>query len=202
MKSIIQVEKVSKIFGGKRIFNEVSFEVYSDEILVLMGESGAGKSTMLNLIGQLDNDFEGEITYDAQVFEGNRIPFPFVFQESESLLPWKNVEDNIRLVQSILSKEALDEILNLVSLEAHRYKKPHELSGGMKQRVGIARALVCHSKVMLMDEPFSSLDANLRRKLQDLIIEIKNKRSLTVIFVTHDLEEAKRIGDRIINLST
>lgn len=202
MKSIIQVEKVTKIFGGKKIFSEISFDVYSDEILVLMGESGAGKSTMLNLIGQLDNDFEGEITYDTQVFEGNRIPFPFVFQESESLLPWKNVEDNIRLVQSDLSKEALDEILNLVSLDVHRFKKPHELSGGMKQRVGIARALVCHSKVMLMDEPFSSLDANLRRKLQDLIIEIKNKRSLTVIFVTHDLEEAKRIGDRIINLST
>lgn len=202
MKSIIQVENVSKIFGGKRIFSEISFEVYSDEILVLMGESGVGKSTMLNLIGQLDCDFEGEITYDACIFEGNRIPFPFVFQESESLLPWKNVEDNIRLVQSNISKEALDEILNLVSLETHRYKKPHELSGGMKQRVGIARALVCHSKVMLMDEPFSSLDANLRRKLQDLIIEIKNKRSLTVIFVTHDLDEAKRIGDRIINLSS
>lgn len=202
MKSIIQVENVSKIFGGKRIFSEISFEVYSDEILVLMGESGVGKSTMLNLIGQLDRDFEGEITYDARIFEGNRIPFPFVFQESESLLPWKNVEDNIRLVQSNISKEALDEILNLVSLETHRYKKPHELSGGMKQRVGIARALVCHSKVMLMDEPFSSLDANLRRKLQDLIIEIKNKRSLTVIFVTHDLDEAKRIGDRIINLSS
>ncbi len=202
MKPIIQVEKVSKIFGGKRIFSNVSFDVYSDEILVLMGESGVGKSTMLNLIGQLDSDFDGRIAYDARIFEGNRIPFPFVFQESESLLPWKNVEDNIRLVQSNLSNEALDEILTLVSLEVHRYKKPHELSGGMKQRVGIARALVCHSKVMLMDEPFSSLDANLRRKLQDLIIEIKNKRSLTVIFVTHDLEEAKRIGDRIINLST
>ena len=202
MKSIIQVENVSKIFGGKRIFSEISFEVYSDEILVLMGESGVGKSTMLNLIGQLDRDYEGRIVYDESVFGGNQIPFPFVFQESESLLPWKNVEDNIRLVQSDLSKEALDEILTIVSLDAHRYKKPHELSGGMKQRVGIARALVCHSKVMLMDEPFSSLDANLRRKLQDLIIEIKNKRSLTVIFVTHDLDEAKRIGDRIINLNT
>ena len=202
MKPIIQVEKVSKKFAGKTIFHEVSFDVFAGEILVLMGESGVGKSTMLNLVGQLDRDFEGKIVYDESIFEDNTIPFPFVFQESESLLPWKTVEDNIRLVQGDLPAEALDEILQLVSLEAHRHKKPHELSGGMKQRVGIARALVCHSKVLLMDEPFSSLDANLRMKLQDLIIDIKNKRGLTVIFVTHDLVEAKRIGDRVINLSS
>ncbi len=202
MKPIIQVEKVSKKFAGKTILHEVSFDVFAGEILVLMGESGVGKSTMLNLIGQLDRDFEGNIVYDKSIFEDNTIPFPFVFQESESLLPWKTVEDNIRLVLGDLTAKALDEILQLVSLEAHRHKKPHELSGGMKQRVGIARALVCHSKVLLMDEPFSSLDANLRIKLQDLIIDIKNKRGLTVIFVTHDLAEAKRIGDRVINLSS
>jgi len=202
LKPIIQVEKVSKKFAGKTIFQEVSFDVFAGEILVLMGESGVGKSTMLNLIGQLDGDYEGRIVYNESIFEDNQIPFPFVFQESESLLPWKSVEDNIRLVQGNLPKDALDEILELVSLKAHRYKKPHELSGGMKQRVGIARALVCHSKVLLMDEPFSSLDSNLRKKLQDLIIDIKNSRGLTVIFVTHDFEEAKRIGDRVINLSS
>lgn len=202
MKPIIQVDKVSKIFSGKTIFHEVSFDVFAGEILVLMGDSGIGKSTMLNLIGQLDRNFEGKIVYDECVFDGNQIPFPFVFQESDSLLPWKTVEDNVRLVQGDILEDALDEILGLVSLDAHRYKKPHELSGGMKQRVGIARALVCHSKVLLMDEPFSSLDSNLRRKLQDLIIDIKNKRGLTIIFVTHDHEEAKRIGDRIVYLSS
>jgi len=200
LKPIIRVEKVSKKFAGKTIFHEVSFDVYAGEILVLMGASGVGKSTLLNLIGQLDSDFEGSIKYDESVFEGNQIPFPFVFQESESLLPWKTVEDNIRLVKGDFQKDSLDEILHLVSLESHRYKMPHELSGGMKQRVGIARALVCHSKVLLMDEPFSSLDLGLRTKLQDLIIDIKKQRGLTVIFVTHDLEEAKRIGDRVISL--
>jgi len=201
VKTIIQVEKVSKKFTGKTIFSDVSFEVYEDEILVIMGDSGIGKSILLNIIGQLDRAYDGSISYDPSVFEGNQIPFPFVFQALESLLPWKNVEDNIRLVQSNLSEQALNEILHLVSLESHRYKKPHELSGGMKQRVGIARALVCHSKVLLMDEPFSSLDSKLRKRLQDLIVDIKNKRGLTVIFVTHDVEEALRIGDRIINLS-
>ncbi len=201
MKAIVRLENVSKKFAGKLILNDISFDVFEGEILVIMGASGVGKSTLLNLIGQLDSEFEGSITYDSSIFEGKNTPFPFVFQETESLLPWKNVEDNVRLVKEDLTQYGLDEILKRVSLESHRYKKPHELSGGMKQRVGIARALVCHSKILLMDEPFSSLDSDLRRKLQDLIIEIKNEKALTVIFVTHDHEEAKRIGDRIIHLS-
>ena len=202
MKSIVQIENLSKYYAGKRVLNNVSFNVFEDEILVIMGPSGVGKSTLLNLIGQLDSKYEGRIAYDPVVFEGHQVPFPFVFQASESLLPWLNVEDNIKLVKKDLSEEALNDVLAQVELLEHRTKMPHALSGGMKQRVGIARALVCHSKLLLMDEPFSSLDADLRKKLQDLMIQIKKERLLTIIFVTHDIEEANRIGTRIITLES
>jgi len=200
VKSIIQIENLSKQFSGNPILKDVTFDVFEDEILVIMGPSGVGKSTLLNLIGQLDFQYEGRIIYDSVIFEGHPVPFPFVFQASESLLPWLNVEDNIKLVKKDLTDSALNEILKQVELIAHRHKMPHELSGGMKQRVGIARALICHSKILLMDEPFSSLDHELRRKLQDLIVEIRKETHLTIIFVTHDLEEAQRIGTRIISL--
>lgn len=200
MKPLIEIVKLGKKYGSVNVFKALTFNIYENELLVIMGASGAGKSTLLNIIGGLDTDFEGEVIYSDDVFSEIEIPLPFVFQEFESLLPWKTVEENIRLVKRNISEEEIENVLREVELIDHRDKYPDALSGGMKQRVGIARALICHSKVLFMDEPFGSLDSTLRRKLQDLILRIKAEREMTILFVTHDLDEGERLGDRIITI--
>jgi len=163
-----------------------------------MGPSGIGKSTLLNIIGGLDKDFEGTISYDPKVFDGIDVPFPFVFQESESLLPWKTVEDNVRIAGKSLTQEEIDEALKSVGLYDHRRKKPSELSGGMKQRVSLARALVCRSRVMLLDEPFASLDPDMRSRLQELVRDLSRSKGIAMLIVTHDRSEAEAMADRIV----
>jgi len=199
-KPMIEIKHLKKSFGREVIFEDLNLEVYDNEILVIMGPSGAGKSTLLNVIGQLEGFDSGEIHYHPDVFEGTKVPLPFVFQEFDTLLPWKTVEDNIRLVTDNLSEDALQAVLDTVALSEHRHKKPGVLSGGMKQRVGIARALVCHSKILLMDEPFGSLDWDMRLKMQDFLLALQRKTGLTIVLVTHDPEEAEKLGTRIIRL--
>ena len=200
MDKLISIRDLSKSFGHKKVLNAINLDVYEKEILVVMGPSGCGKSTFLNIIGKLDTSFSGEVHYNSKLFEGVRVPFPFVFQESESLLPWKSVYDNLKLVVEDSYDQDIEDVLNTVDLWEHQDKRPAELSGGMKQRVGIARALMCHSKMLFMDEPFSSLDSELRMKMQNLVVNLKNEKGLSIIFVTHDLEEANRIGDRIVQM--
>lgn len=200
MKPLIKVVELGKKYGNIDVFKALTFNIYENELLVIMGASGAGKSTLLNILGGLDSDYEGEIIYSDDVFSKIEVPLPFVFQEFESLLPWKTVEENIKLVKKHVSEAEVENVLREVELLDHRDKYPDALSGGMKQRVGIARALICHSKVLFMDEPFGSLDSELRRKLQDLILRIKAERDMTILFVTHDADEGKRIGSRIISI--
>ena len=199
-KTWIEIKHMKKVFGSEVLFEDFNLKVYENEILVLMGPSGAGKSTLLNVIGQLEAYDGGEIIYHPELFEGIKVPLPFVFQEFDTLLPWKTVEGNIRLVARGLTEAALNEVLETVALSEHRHKKPGALSGGMKQRVGIARALVCHSKILLMDEPFGSLDREMRLKMQDFLLELQLRTGLTIILVTHDPEEAQRLATRIIRL--
>lgn len=199
-KTLIKLERLKKSFGRELIFEDFSLEVYDNEILVIMGPSGAGKSTLLNVIGQLEPYDSGEIHYHPELFEGTKVPLPFVFQEFDTLLPWKTVEGNIRLVAKDLSETELQAVLDTVALSEHRHKKPSALSGGMKQRVGIARALVCHSKILLMDEPFGSLDRDMRLKMQDFLLDLQARTGLTIVLVTHDLEEAEKLGTRIVRL--
>lgn len=196
----IEIKHMKKAFGTEVLFEDFNLEVYENEILVLMGPSGAGKSTLLNVIGQLEPYDGGEIRYHPALFDGISVPFPFVFQEFDTLLPWKTVEGNIRLVAKGLTEAALNEVLETVALSEHRHKKPSALSGGMKQRVGIARALVCHSKVLLMDEPFGSLDREMRLKMQDFLLELQLRTGLTIVLVTHDPEEAEKLATRIVRL--
>lgn len=200
MKPLIKVVELGKKYGNIDVFKAMTFNIYENELLVIMGASGAGKSTLLNILGGLDLDYEGEIIYSDDVFSEIEVPLPFVFQEFESLLPWKTVEENIKLVKKHVSEAEVENVLREVELLDHRDKYPDALSGGMKQRLGIARALICHSKVLFMDEPFGSLDSTLRCKLQDLILRIKAEREMTILFVTHDLDEGERLGDRIITI--
>lgn len=200
MKPIIKISNLTKVFDGVKVIDRFNLEVYPNEILVIMGASGAGKTSLLNIIGQLDKEFQGHIEYSSDIFESTHVPFPFVFQGSESLLPWKTVIGNIKITNPKIEKDELEDILESLSLYEHRHKFPYQLSGGMKQRVGIARGLACHSKLMLMDEPFTNLDATLRKKLQELVMFIREERGMTIIFVTHDEDEAQFVGDRIIKL--
>jgi len=200
LEPLISINNLTKRFGSEKVFEGFKLEIFRDEILVIMGASGSGKSTLLNLIAELDHDYEGEIWRSTDISEGVSIPYPMVFQESESLLPWLNVIENIRLVAPGLTGDQIISLLKEVEMADDSHKYPRELSGGMKQRVGIARALACRSRILLMDEPFASLDEELRLKLQDLIRAIKVRDALTVIFVTHDQSEAERLGDRIIKL--
>ena len=198
MGKLIEIRNLKKTFNKEVLFDNFNMTINEDEILVLMGPSGIGKSTLLNIIGQLDDDYTGTITYDPVLFEGIQVPFPFVFQEFDSILPWKTVEENIRLVRDGITTEELDQLLKMVSLDEHRNKYPAELSGGMKQRVGIGRALICKSRLLLMDEPFGSLDREMRRKLQDFVVELQKKTGITIVMVTHDDDEAERMGTRIV----
>lgn len=200
MKPLITITGLGKIFDGKYVIKDFDLVLYENEIVVIMGQSGIGKSTLLNIIGQLEPYDAGAIKYDESVFKGIDIPFPFVFQEMDTLLPWKTVRQNITLVNPKASMAKLDELIENVELTEHQEKYPHELSGGMKQRVGIARALICASKILLMDEPFGSLNREMRLKLQDFLLDIQKKYALSIIFVTHDEEEAKRIGNRILTI--
>jgi ABC-type nitrate/sulfonate/bicarbonate transport system ATPase subunit len=200
MKALITATGLGKKFGDVFVIKDFNLVLYEKEIVVIMGQSGIGKSTLLNILGKLEPYDEGEIEYDKSVFEGTGVPFPFVFQEMDTLLPWKTVKQNISLVNPKASDDFLKELIGNVGLTDHQNKYPHELSGGMKQRVGIARALICASKVLLMDEPFGSLDKEMRFKLQDFLLKIQDKYELSIIFVTHDEEEAKRIGHRILTI--
>ena len=200
MGQLIEIRNLKKTFNKEVLFDNFNMTINEDEILVLMGPSGIGKSTLLNIIGQLDNNYTGTVTYDPVLFEGIQVPFPFVFQEFDSILPWKTVEENICLVRDGITAEELDHVLKMVSLDEHRNKYPAELSGGMKQRVGIGRALICKSRLLLMDEPFGSLDWEMRRKLQDFVVELQKETGITIIMVTHDHDEAQRMATRIIKI--
>jgi len=195
---LIEVKGLTKSFGSEALLKDFSLDISEGEIVAVMGPSGIGKSTLLNIIGGLDREYEGSISYDKKIFEGIEVPFPFVFQESESLLPWKSVEDNVRIAGRQLAQEEIDDALKSVGLYEHRRKKPSELSGGMKQRVSLARALVCRSRVLLLDEPFASLDSEMRTKLQLLVKDLCKSKGITVIMVTHDRSEAEAMADRIV----
>jgi ABC-type nitrate/sulfonate/bicarbonate transport system ATPase subunit len=195
---LIEVKGLTKSFGSEALLKDFSLDISEGEIVAVMGPSGIGKSTLLNIIGGLDREYEGSISYDKKIFEGIEVPFPFVFQESESLLPWKSVEDNVRIAGRQLAQDEIDDALKSVGLYEHRRKKPSELSGGMKQRVSLARALVCRSRVLLLDEPFASLDSEMRTKLQLLVKDLCKSKGITVIMVTHDRREAEAMADRIV----
>lgn len=197
---LIEVKGLTKAFGSEDLLKDFSLDIGEGEIVAVMGPSGIGKSTILNIIGGLDKEYEGSISYDPRIFDGIDVPFPFVFQESESLLPWKTVEDNVRIAGRRLTQDEIDDALKSVGLYEHRHKKPGELSGGMKQRVSLARALVCRSRVLLLDEPFASLDSEMRTRLQLLVKDLCKSKGITVIMVTHDIAEAEAMADRIVSI--
>lgn len=189
---MILLKHVKKSYHQKVIFEDLNLEFHLGKLTVLLGPSGVGKSTILKMISKQEV-YEGLIEYPESLLNCH-IPFPIVFQDDQQLLPWLTVKDNICLP---VEHSDLQEIVRSVGIEDTLSMYPSELSGGMRQRVAIARALMCHSELLIMDEPFNALDINRRLKLQEMIKSIKKTYGKTILFVTHDIEEALAIADDI-----
>ncbi len=184
----------------------VNLEVEDKDFVCFIGPSGCGKTTLLRIISGLDKPDEGEVYLDDKKIESPGPDRGMVFQEY-SLFPWKTVVDNIIFgpqMGGIKKKDALEDAekyLELVGLQQFRDSYPYELSGGMKQRVAIARALANEPSVLLMDEPFGALDAQTRNILQQELLDIWQKKHITVLFVTHSVDEAVFLADKIVLMS-
>jgi len=184
----------------------VSLDVYDNEFLVILGPGHCGKSVLLNIIGGLETPVEGCKYLDGEKFEGNDKRIGMVFQRL-ALMPWKTVMGNVEFglqiagVDKATRRKIAQKYIDLVGLTGFEKAYPHQLSGGMKQRVGIARAYANNPEILLMDEPFGQLDAQTRYSMEEEIQRIWQQEKRTVIFVTNNIEEAVYLGDRIILLS-
>lgn len=195
---ILKVKDLSKSFtDGNAVFENIDFSVSSGEFIAILGPSGCGKTTLLHIIAHLLKPTSGTVRFfDNDDFEKST-KAKLIFQEyNKSLFPWKTVFENVGFVlkntppSSEEREKRVRKYLELVGLEEAFNKYPWQLSGGMQQRVAIARALATEPKVLLMDEPFGSLDANIRRELEIELLEIWKKLKITILFVTHDIDEA------------
>ncbi|WP_233856017.1 ABC transporter ATP-binding protein [Paraburkholderia sp. HD33-4] len=191
-----------------RATHDVSFDVYGGDRFVLLGPSGCGKSTLLKAVAGFIEPSAGSISLDAQRVRGPGADRIVVFQEFDQLPPWKTVVQNVvfplRVAKKLSKLEAHERALHYldkVGLAAFANAYPHTLSGGMKQRVAIARALAMQPRVLLMDEPFAALDALTRRKMQEELLRLWEEVNFTLLFVTHSIEEALVVGNRILLLS-
>jgi len=202
---LIEVD-VSQRFGDLVVLDRLRFSIGANEFLCLLGRSGCGKTTVANLMAGLLPCSEGSVTIDGAPVDARRHELAFVFQEP-SLWPWRTVRSNIRIgleIKRVPSQEIdrrVREMIELVGLEGFEDYYPYQISGGMKQRVAIARAFAVDADLILMDEPFAALDAQTRTSMQAEVLRIWEKRKTTVVFVTHNLEEAVYLAERIILLT-
>jgi len=207
---LIQIKNINKTFKTEKkevkALEDINLKVDSGKFVCLLGPSGCGKTTLLRLIGGLDKTDSGEIFENDNIISGPSKDRGFVFQQY-SLFPWLNVLDNVMFgleLNNISKEENIRRAkiyLDSVGLGGFENNYPHELSGGMKQRVAIVRTLVNKTKVLLMDEPFSALDMQNRHKLQEELIRIWKKTKKTIIFVTHDVDEAVFLADEVVIIS-
>ena len=213
MNAIVKVENVCMAFETKKgsfvALKDVNLQIRTGEVVSLIGHSGCGKSTLLNLIAGLTLPTSGVMLCNGREIAGPGPERAVVFQ-NHSLLPWLNCFENVYLaVERVFSakegKEALrartHAALEMVHMGHAAQKLPHEISGGMKQRIGIARAFAMEPKILLMDEPFGALDALTRAALQDELIGVMAKTGATVVMVTHDVDEAVLLSDRVVMMT-
>lgn len=206
---LIAFQNVGLSLGGVQIYQGLEFDVAPGEFVCLLGPSGCGKSTALRLIGDLLSGYTGTVRVDGKLPEAAWQEIAYVFQ-SPRLLPWKDALDNAafglemrRPDMSVAERrERAAAQLTRVGLGADMKKSPAMLSGGERQRVAIARALALEPRIILMDEPFSALDPNTRRRLRRQIVDLWEGSGRTIVFVTHDIDEALELADRIIVLET
>jgi len=208
VQPIFHVRAVDKTFGGRRPYvalNDVNLEVRGGEFLCILGASGCGKSTLLNLLAGFEAPTSGEVCFRGAPVLGPSRERVMFFQDSHAaLLPWETVEENAGLglrlqhADPVESAAVVEKCLRVVGLLDHRHKLPSEISGGMRQRLQIARALAVNPEVFLMDEPFGALDAITRRRMHVALHEVWESTAKTIVFVTHDIVEALTLADRIV----
>ena len=199
---LIDLSIRQKSFAGKPVVGDVAFTVSRGEIVSLVGPSGCGKSTLLRIVGGLDRDYDGQVSVLGGPPQLHAREIGFVFQEPR-LLPWLTVAQNVGFELGAKSARAprVLELLSDVGLEDHADAYPKSLSGGMAQRAAIARGLFSRPALLLLDEPFSAVDAFTRMRLQDLLLSIARKHGTTLLLVTHDINEAVYLSDRVIALT-
>lgn len=206
----LKIEHVSKTFINNKVENKVleniNLDIKEGEFVSLLGPSGCGKTTLLTIIGGFQGCEEGQVLLNDKVVDKPGIDRAFVFQ-NYALFPWKTVKSNVEfpMKQRKLSKEErekkLEELLEISDLKGREKMYPHQLSGGMKQRVAVIRALACSPEVLLMDEPLGAVDFQMRQNLQEELESIWIKNKITAIMVTHDVDEAVYMSDRVVVMS-
>jgi len=202
----LRLEKISHAYDDLEVLRDIDLDIPAGRIVCIIGPSGCGKSTLLRLLGGLERPTRGRVVEIGSPPTGSLNPLTYVFQDF-ALLPWRTVEGNVSLVLEdhrlgrSRSRAIVDDVLARTKLSDFRRALPKQLSGGMKQRVAIARALAVDPAVMLLDEPLSALDAQTRELLMDDLVDLWTRRSFTAVYVTHNLQEAVRLGHRIVVLS-
>ncbi|MBS0251785.1 MAG: ABC transporter ATP-binding protein [Proteobacteria bacterium] len=217
MTKAIEIKNLVKSFSGKRgstlVLDDISLSIASGEFLTIVGASGCGKSTLLRIVAGLEIADHGAVLVGGQPINGPGVDRAMVFQDY-SLFPWLTVKQNVlfsrRLAANSSDNLALErgaeearavKLISLVGLTAAQDAYPSQLSGGMRQRVAIARALMSKPSIILMDEPFGALDAQTREVMQDLVLGVVAQEGTTIVFVTHDVEEALYLGSRVVLMS-
>ena len=208
MGKTLSIQNVNKSFtvDGQKVdvLKDINLEVQEGEFIAIVGHSGCGKSTLLKIIAGLEKNDTGLVTVDGKEVDGPGMDRGMIFQEHR-LFPWMSIEKNVQLGLKGLSKEEKtklsDQYLELVKLSEFKKAYPSQLSGGMSQRAAIARSLVSQPEVLLLDEPFGALDALTKIELQEELLKIRERFHNTMLMVTHDIEEAVYLADRIVVMS-
>ena len=201
----VQVSNLTKSFGDLLVLNNVSFEVYEGEFLCIVGPTGRGKTTFLNSLTHLYEPTSGQILFEGEKVNLRKHNITYIFQEY-SAMEWLTVRQNVRFGLELKKNyddidKKVDDALELVGLTEFANYYPKQLSASMLQRVVIARAFATQPELLLMDEPYGQLDINLRFKLEDEVVRLCKQTNTTVIFITHNIEEAVYLGDRILVLT-
>lgn len=203
----LHINQVCKSFDCKQsVLDKIDLHIQDGEFVCLLGASGCGKSTLLNMIAGLDHPTSGSIQHKGQEISKPGTDRAYLFQEA-ALFPWLNVLDNVKFPMRITGKSMKEQTekalyyLDMVNLADYRNYRVHELSGGMKQRVALARALTIDSDILLMDEPFAALDSSTKDELRHHLLRIWEETQKTILFVTHNIEEAFSLADRVVMLS-
>ena len=200
MSALLQLQNIHKAYDGLRVLDDVSLSLAPGEIVSLLGPSGCGKSTLLRIAAGLDQDFSGGLEFNPLLQFGRGTGIGVVFQEPR-LMPWLNVAQNVSFADGWIADDKwVQQLLRDVGLSGHADALPKQLSGGQAQRAAIARGLYGKPHVLLLDEPFSAVEAFTRMKLQDLLGELAERYEIAVLLVTHDLDEAFYLSDRVLIL--
>ncbi|MBD9597401.1 ABC transporter ATP-binding protein [Ensifer sp. ENS05] len=208
--AFVEVTNVRKLFGGRDTgvvaLDEANLAFDEGEFVALLGPSGCGKTTLLKIVSGLLPKTSGSVRVGGKEITGPYPDYGFVFQQA-SLMPWRTVRENVLFPMEILGKKdkeatmRADELLGLTGLSHFADSRPHELSGGMQQRVSLCRALIHKPKLLLMDEPFGALDEFTRLEMNDLLLKIRDETKASILFVTHSISEAVYLSDRVVIFS-